>query len=55
MSYSSYVVLYNNLYVVMTVVRHMGSHIVNVIVLYFALLSKFCNGDLIMVISDRNT
>jgi hypothetical protein len=41
----------------MTVVRHtsMASHNVNVIALYLALLSKFCNGDLTMIIAGRNT
>jgi hypothetical protein len=54
MSDSSYTVLYNNFYVLMTIVRHMAPHNVNVIALYLALLSKFCNGDLTIIIAGRN-
>jgi len=48
---SFYIVVYNNFYIVI-IVRQVGSHIVNIITLYFALFQKFCIGDLMMVFAD---
>jgi len=35
--------------IVKIIVKHVGSHSVDTIALYFALHSKYCNGGLIMV------
>jgi len=51
---SFYIVVYSNFYIVINIVRQMGSHFVNIITLYFALFWKFCIGGLMMVFADQN-
>jgi len=49
------IVVYNIFYNVITIVRHMDSHILNIIALYFDVFWKFLNGGLMMVFADLNT
>jgi hypothetical protein len=49
------IVVYNNFYNVITIVRHMSSHILNIIALCFDVFWKFCNGGLMTVFADLNT
>jgi hypothetical protein len=39
----------------MIIVKHVGSHTVDTIALYFALHSKYCNGGLMMVFIPKHT
>jgi hypothetical protein len=41
-------------HIVTIIIKHMGSHSVDTIVLYFALHSKYCNGGLMLVFRPKH-